>query len=736
MNKPNWESISDKGKRLLKNRCFYISILLVAVMSVMIGRLYKLQIIDGNMYRNKALTTIDSTTKLPVDAPRGNIYDRNGLLLATTRKSYKVQMVNVDNPQEERNAMYLALVNLFQENGDTYTNTFGKYLSYPIDWGTSLNGEDAGADRKSWINTIAIKKSDRDRLNTPQEIFNYLRRERFKIDEKYTDEEAYKIMIIRYETFSFGLSYITPSVIAEDCCDETVEMIEARYLDFPGVTTEETYFREYVNAEEASHILGYVRAISEEEYALMKDQGYSNDDIIGKIGIEQVAEGYLRGVDGIREVYIDKNGVVREYSYTDPIPGNDVYLTIDYTFQQKCVEILREEIENIKAAKDDIKNFGDAEAGSVVVLNAKTGETLAMANYPNYDNSIFLEPSSNKTAQKAIMDLFNDPTSPSLNRATQGLYPVGSTFKPITAVAALTDHVTNDSREIRCNGFLVINNHTHSCMGYHGNISLKSAISKSCNVYFQQIGVETGVDDIDVWAKKFGLGEKTGIEINEYAGYRSNPETMKIKETDIYHKWTDSDTAQTAIGQLYTLFTPLQLARYAAALGNGGVLNVPYLIGNVKTTDGTSVLDNSGKNAGIGKIDVSSSALESVKAGMTQMVLESAAAAEAFKAFPKGFVAAKTGTPETGMEAFGQSSHSVLICYAPAADPEIAVAIVVEHGARGANALPIAGKIFETYFYGKTLSDDSLARTKGFLWQNLVFGNTPAPQGADPAFSE
>lgn len=632
--------------------------------------------------------------------------------------------------------MYLALVNLFQENGDTYTNTFGKYLSYPIDWGTSLNGEDAGADRKSWINTIAIKKSDRDRLNTPQEIFNYLRRERFKIDEKYTDEEAYKIMIIRYETFSFGLSYITPSVIAEDCCDETVEMIEARYLDFPGVTTEETYFREYVNAEEASHILGYVRAISEEEYALMKDQGYSNDDIIGKIGIEQVAEGYLRGVDGIREVYIDKNGVVREYSYTDPIPGNDVYLTIDYTFQQKCVEILREEIENIKAAKDDIKNFGDAEAGSVVVLNAKTGETLAMANYPNYDNSIFLEPSSNKTAQKAIMDLFNDPTSPSLNRATQGLYPVGSTFKPITAVAALTDHVTNDSREIRCNGFLVINNHTHSCMGYHGNISLKSAISKSCNVYFQQIGVETGVDDIDVWAKKFGLGEKTGIEINEYAGYRSNPETMKIKETDIYHKWTDSDTAQTAIGQLYTLFTPLQLARYAAALGNGGVLNVPYLIGNVKTTDGTSVLDNSGKNAGIGKIDVSSSALESVKAGMTQMVLESAAAAEAFKAFPKGFVAAKTGTPETGMEAFGQSSHSVLICYAPAADPEIAVAIVVEHGARGANALPIAGKIFETYFYGKTLSDDSLARTKGFLWQNLVFGNTPAPQGADPAFSE
>ena len=194
-------------------------------MTVMIGRLYKLQLIDGSDYRNKAMNTIDSTTKLSVDAPRGNIYDRNGILLATTRKSYKVQMVNIDNPQEERNAMYLELVNLFMENGDTYTNTFGRYLSYPIDWGPALSGEDAGADRKSWINTIAIRKSDRDRLNTPQEVFDYLRNERFEIDESYTDEEAYKIMIIRYETFSFGLSYITPSVIAEDCCEETVEEI-------------------------------------------------------------------------------------------------------------------------------------------------------------------------------------------------------------------------------------------------------------------------------------------------------------------------------------------------------------------------------------------------------------------------------------------------------------------------------------------------------------------------------
>ena len=713
-------------KKLLKNRCFYVGVGLFIVMLIIIGRLYDLQIVEGDTYREKAHHVIENTTKISVDAPRGNIYDRNGLLLATTRKSYKVQMVNIDNPQEERNQMYLELINLFIKNGDVYTNTLSKYLAYPIDWGTSLSGEDKGADRKSWVNKIAIRKSDRDRLNTPREIFDYLRNERFEIDEKYTDEEAYRIMIIRYETFMYGLSYIKPSVIASDCCDETVQEIEARYLVFPGISTEETYFREYIDAEEVSHILGYVRAISEEEYALMKDQGYANDSIIGKIGIEQVAEGYLRGVEGIREVYLDDNGVLREYSYKAPIPGNDVYLTIDYAFQQKCVKILEEGIADIKSQKDDIKNFGDAEAGSIVVLNAKTGETIAMANYPNYDNSIFLRPSSDKEAQQAISGLFTDSTSPSLNRATQGLYPVGSTFKPLTAIAAMESGKTTASRQIKCNGFLMINNHSHACMGYHSNIALKTAIAKSCNVYFQQIGVETGVETIDYWAKHFGLGEKTGIEINEYAGYRSNEETMKIKETDIYHQWTDSDTAQTAIGQLYTLFTPLQLARYTSALGNGGILNTPYLIGSVKTSNGSVVLDNSDKNKIPTKLEVSQYVLDNVKEGMVEMVKGSGTASRVFSSFPTGFVAAKTGTPETGLEAFGQSSHSVLICYAPANDPEIAVSIVVEHGAMGSNSLPIAGKVFEAYFYGKTLDENSFPVETARNLENIVLSKLGA----------
>ena len=695
-------------KKILQNRCFYVAAFIIIVMSIIIGRLYQLQIVDGSSYLEQASHVIDSTTTVSIDAPRGNIYDRNGLLLATTRTSYKVLMVNVKNPQEERNEMYLRLINLFEENNDVYKNDFSKYLSYPIEWGTSLSGEDQEDARKKWINKIAITKSDRDRMRTPKEIFDYLRNERFEIDPKYTDEEAYKIMIIRYETFVNGLSYLNPTVIASDCSDATMQMIEADYLNFPGVTTEETYFREYVDAVEISHILGYVRAISGEEYAEMKDQGYSNDAIIGKLGIEKMAESYLRGKEGSKKLYLDADGVLKEYSNTAAVPGNDVYLTIDYGLQKKCVEILQNGIENIKAQKDDKKNFGDAEAGSIVVLGAKTGETLAMANYPNYDNSIFLEPSTNKEAQQAIVDMFNDEKSPSLNRATQGLYPVGSTFKPITAIAALESKKVTEYTEIKCNGYLMINNHKHSCLGHHGNISLKRAMAKSCNVYFQQIGVDTGVDEIDYWAKSFGLGEKTGIEIEEYAGYRSNEETMELKESDIYHVWTDSDTAQTAIGQLYTLFTPVQLARYTAALGNGGYLNTPYLIGSVKSASGETVLDNFGKNQNVSKLNISDETLESVKAGMIQMAADNDKAKVAFADFPEGFVAAKTGTPETGLEAFGESSHSVFICYAPAKNPEIAVSIVIEHGASGSNSIALAGEVLKTYFFQSTLENGGM----------------------------
>lgn len=695
-----WPIIQRKMKKILTSRHFYAGMLVVIVSAVMIGRLYGLQIIQGDALNSQAGQTAVSTAELTIKARRGNIYDRNGVLLATTRVAYRVNMVNYKMEQEKRDQMYLSLVELFETNNDVYTNTLKRYITPSIEWGAAFTGENKDKALNNWLNTIVsgLSKSDKEDIKTARDAFDYLRNKVFKLDEQYTDEQAYKIMIIRYQTHFFGLSYLRPTEIATDVCAETMEYLSARYFDFPGITTEEVYYRVYVDAAEASHLLGYVRAISDSEYEEMKDLGYTKDDLIGKLGIEKAAEAELRGVNGTKVVYRDTNGIVRTQSYTAPIKGNDVYLTIDYALQKQCAAILKESLAEIAANKNDVDNFGDANAGSVVVMDVHTADVIAMANYPYYDNSIFIAPSTDQEAQQAIVDLFADPTSPSLNRATQGLYPVGSAIKPLVAVAAMMEGKLSATQSIFCGQTMQVGTQTHSCLGYHGNIALKNALTQSCNIYFYQAGIATGIMALDAWAKKFGLGEKTGIEISEYAGSRSNEETMKLREEDNTHVWSDSDTAQTSIGQLYTLFTPIQLCNYTAALANGGKLKTPHLIGSILNGDGEVVFDSAQKSIQDTDLGVTAYVLNSVREGMKSMAANNYYAKLALKKFPVGFVAAKTGTPQTGMEALGQSSHAVLICYAPADDPEIAVSVVLEHGAYGSAAFSAVGKIMEFYF--------------------------------------
>ncbi len=711
--KEMWNKIKQIGKGIVLNRFFYLGLAVVVSMTAVSAKLYQLQIVQGEMWEQDASQVSLNTATLFTESPRGDIYDRNGVLLATTRTAYKVQMVYVDREQAFRDAMYLELIQLFEANGDTYNNSLARYLAYPVDWGSSLAGEDKEEQQKRWINSIVKRKSDKDFLLTPQDVFTYLRDTVLQINPSYTEEEAYQIMIIRYQTEQYGLSSLTPTILATDVCKKTMEIIESRHLDFPGVTTEEVYYREYVNSQAMSHVLGYVRAISSEEYQELKDKGYANDDVLGKLGIEKAAEAYLRGTKGEKTVYLDRNtGAVRVLEAKDPVPGSDVYLTLDFDLQTVAMNALADAIAAIRADKNNIKNFGDANAGAVVVENVKTGEILAMVSYPTYDNSIFVAPSTDQDAQKAISDLFQDPNSASLNRATQGLYPIGSTFKPIVAVAGLESGTLTPYQRIVCNGSIVLGNQRHNCLGTHGALTLEEAIRFSCNIFFQRAGIEAGIDTIDSWAKVFGLGEKTGIEISEYAGYRSNQTTMQVKETDLTHIWSDSDTAQTAIGQLYTLFTPLQLSNYTAALANGGYRNQPYLIQSAIAKDGTVTFETESSPT---KLEVKPETLNAIRKGMISMVENNTTAKKAFSSFPSGFVAAKTGTPETGLEAFGQSSHSVLICYAPADDPEIAVSVVIEHGVWGSNGLAVAGKIMNSYFAKAAIDPVNQSRAEGLL---------------------
>ena len=345
-----------------------------------------------------------------------------------------------------------------------------------------------------------------------------------------------------------------------------------------------------------------------------------------------------------------------------------MYLTIDIQYQKVAYDAIIANINNTKAMKNPADtNYGDACAGCVVMEEAQTGALLAMANYPSYNNSWFIAPSSDKEAQAAIENMFSDPNSGRWQQET-------------------------------CTGVLLLEGMEHKCLGQHGTITMDTAFTVSCNSYFQQLALTegVGVENLDRYAKLLGLGEKTGIEIGEYAGYRSNRETMALKETDKTHVWGMSDTAQTAIGQLYTQFTPLQLCNYAAALGNGGYRNQPTLIYKTVSANGTVTENQYSSQV---KLDISDETLAIVKEGMKSVVdTKSTASNVAFSKFQPGFVAAKTGSPQTGMEALGQSSHSAVICYAPADKPEVAVSVFVEHGAWGRNSLPTAAAMLETYF--------------------------------------
>ena len=686
-------------KKIFTNRYFYTAFAVLIGMFLIAMKLYQLQITEGEAYSARVETKNVATVTL--DSRRGNIYDRNGVLLAGSRTTYKLQLTYVNKPQAERDAMYLSLLELLEKNGDIYDNQLEPYLTADIQWGRNVDGDSNLPRRTAWIKTILKAREDQERLQTPRDVFDYLRETVFEIDDGYTDREAYKIMTIRYATRINGLSTLVPMTLSDDLSEDSMRAIETGYLSYPGVYTDITYKRIYYYPELTAHIVGYIRGIDETEYELLKDQGYRHTDLIGKVGIEKACESLLRGQDGYRQVYYDTNaGMVRTAKTVEPVRGSDVYLTIDIKYQQTAYEAVIDNINSARAQKNPADtNYGDACAGCAVMEDVNTGAVLALVNYPSYDNNWFIAPSSDAKAQAAIETMFADVNSPGLNRATQGLYPVGSTFKPISAIAALeTKSISGRWQQETCTGVLLLEGMEHKCLGRHGTLAMDMAFTVSCNSYFQQLALTegVGVDNLDRYAKMLGLGEKTGIEIGEYAGYRSNRETMRIKETDKTHVWGMSDTAQTAIGQLYTQFTPLQLCNYAAALGNGGYRNQPTVILKIEAADGT-VTENSFSSRV--KLDISQETLNIVKGGMKSVVdTVNTAAHTAFDYFPKGFVAAKTGSPQTGMEALGQSSHSTVISYAPADDPEVAVSVFVEHGAWGRNSLPTAATILAGYF--------------------------------------
>ncbi|HQD28006.1 penicillin-binding protein 2 [Acetivibrio saccincola] len=700
-------------KEKKRQRYIVIAIGLLLAFTAIIFQLVNLQIVRGKEFAQKSKRRIISERE--IIAPRGNIVDRNGLPIAVNRTAHNVKLAATDLKAPEYNEMILKLINVFEEyNNGSYEKNLENYLTFdPIEFGPALESEEA---LEKWKSEMVIKEKDIEKLKTPEDVFRYFREEKFSIDEKYTDEEAYKIMTVRYDML-IKYSPSSPVLIAKDVSMETVAQLEERHFEFPGIIIDSVPQRRYIDATSVAHVLGYIGIINQEEYERLKEEGYKLNDMLGKTGIELSAEKDLRGINGQKRVEVDTKGrLTRELSSNPAVPGNDIVLTIDSRLQKVAMESLERNINRINAlAKEDPKRYqGNAEAGSVVAIDVRNGEVLVMASYPTYDPNVFL--SNSKEAQKARMDL-NDPNNtarPLINRAIQGVYAPGSVFKPITAIAGIESGKISKGRDyITCRGRHNIGGWNFECLlyrnyrGSHGRLDLARAMGTSCNIYFHELGVDTGIDIIDKWSKYFGLGERTGIELQwEAAGTRANKETKRKLRNE---EWRPADTAQVAIGQFDNLFTPLQLANYTSTLANGGKRYSPHIIKEVRKHDGSIVRQ---ANIEYEELPLSEGTMEYINESLKAVISENYGTAYGyFNELPEGItVVGKTGTAETGTG----TSNALFIAYAPAENPEIAVAVVIEKGVWGSNAIPVAVDIFKEYFGTNTniLPEDSITTDK------------------------
>jgi len=683
-------------KQFFKDRYTILGIMIVLVFAVIVYQLANIQLIQGENYFTKSQSiNLKSRTIL---AGRGNILDRYGVPIAVNSTSYYLMLMNTGSSSDELNDILFKLVKILEKNGDVYNKSFSKYLTYnPIGFGSTI----AKSDNRIKVlkNTTNYPFTGLNQDSTAEDVYDYFKDTAFKIDKKYTDEEAYKIMTLRFEIM--GYNALNP-VIAKSISNFTVAEVEERNDEFPGVLIDVIPSRKYIDAQYAAQMIGYVGEISETDLTNRVDEGYNLKDIIGKSGIERTAEGYLRGTNGYRRIEVEDNGKTKTISEEAVKPGSDVVLTIDMRLQKAAMESLAKNMPIIRQIKNT-KNFKDAFAGAVVAIDVKTGDVLALASYPGYDPSIFLAEASDKEAQKAIAALYDpkNTTAPSFNRAIAGIYSPGSTYKPLVGIAALEEGVVNPNDKYFDKGYEIydgmkIKSIEYNSWGYGlGWVDMVQAIQKSCNPYFYNYGNKTGINNIVKWATRFGLGQKTGVDLlGEEMGRIASREYKAQYNPD---PWTMSDTAQASIGQLYNGFTPIQLANYTATIANGGKRFKPHIIKRVVKYDGSIVTETKPEYE---ILPVKKQNMAVIQEGMIAVANNEdrgGTAANAFKGLLPITVAGKTGTAETGQES-KHSSNALFICYAPANNPEIAVAVVVERGVLGAYTAPIAYDVLAQYF--------------------------------------
>lgn len=668
----------------------YIVVIVISV--IFIATLFNLQIVNGENYREQSEKRMLRTKN--ITAPRGEIYDRNGVILATNKLSYDVELYKVRVSTKEQNDGILRLVEILNENSDKVYSTF------PVN--DDLNGFNFENDEEEqkWKKEMKLDST----LTFDQVIDKYI--EKYELQD-YSDNRLNQIKMveIKYEANLNGYSLFNSATIAKDISQKSVAKIGEEKYKIYGISIVSVPKRYYPNGNLLSHTIGYVSKISSTEYEKKKEQGYNVNSVIGKAGIEQSFEKYLRGNDGVIKEETDTLGnVSSQTETTEAKSGDNVTLTIDYRLQKVAEESLLNTINGLQNGTLVGKKFSDANAGAVVVLDVDSGEVLASASYPTYDiNSLI-----GGISLKDWNALQNNSLHPMLNRVVSGIYSPGSTFKMLVGMAGLMNGKITVDEKYYDPGIYPYGYHP-KCWLYtdrhmtHGWINIEGAIKGSCNCYFYEVGRRIGISEIVKYAKLFGLGQKTGIELSgEAAGTIAGADDKS--EDGLKSPWYLGDTLSAAIGQSGSSYTPIQLANYIATIANGGKLNKVSLIKSVDNeVAGTSesladinkyTSEYTGVNFEEKDLNINSEYIDAIKKGMLSVTSETGGTSYIVFKNSDIQVAGKTGTAQVP----NGNNNGIFVGFAPYDNPKIAVVAVIQHGGEGTYTANVVKPIMEEYF--------------------------------------
>ena len=705
--------------------------LLIAAAAVIIGlygfRLIFLQLVNGDSFTAQATNTTDY--KFTVTAARGDIVDSKGERITSSTTGYSVVLNKLLMGDEDLDTMLQKIVGLLGKNGESWNDSL--LIGQPDAAGhyEFTAASDNAAEQKA----LAAMK---DNLGLQQYATADDVMEKLVEDYDLADFSLYWQRVlsgIHYEMQLQAFSNVNNFVMAENVSEATVATIKENSLSLPGVEIVETSTRSYEQGTVLPHVLGRVGKITAEKWKVtdengqvtypLKEKGYNMNDIIGISGLESAYEDELRGKDGVETITRNSDGVIVNTALTTvPEPGHTVQLTIDSEFQKAVDQALAKNVEWIKNTYADSKQ---ANAGAVVVIDVKTGGVLAASNYPSFDQNLYAAQYNEYSA---------DENMPLFNRALQGLYTPGSTYKPSVAVAGLDTGLLNRNSTVNCTRvYTYYKDYRPRCAQHgHGNgpIDVVNAIKWSCNIFFYDVGRRLTSDVYDAYAYKLGLGQRTGVEVSEALGH------LTTKNDSNY---TESLDIQAAIGQGNTAVTPIQLATYAATLANRGTRYRTHFVKAILDSNTGKTLQETQPEV-MDVVEDKGETFDLVREGMKGV----AQTIPALAGYPYT-IACKTGSPQRSEGYYVGSTYkhytnAAMIAYGPAEDPEIAIGIVVEYGGAGTRTGQLVADIFNAYYAMKdgtlTVDDtvsDALAQPETAADDAATDNGTAADPAVDPA---